>query len=129
MKNVILLAGLVFFFVACTGNKAGQETNGETTAQEQVDNHKSVVPTSVLSAEIAGMSCVKGCGSSIRKELYGNGGISKVEYDFEENREFNGIKVYYDENQISEDEIILALTTMEEHKYTIEEPHSEKIEK
>ena len=129
MKNVILLAGLAFFFAACSGNKAEQATNQETAAQEQVDNHKSVVPTSVLSAEIAGMSCVKGCGSSIRKELYGNGGISKVEYDFEEGREFNGIKVYYDESQISEDEIILALTTMEEHKYTVENPHSDKIEK
>lgn len=129
MKNVILLTGLVFFFAACSGDKVGQATNKETAGQEQTDNHKSVVPTSVLNAEIAGMSCVKGCGSSIRKELYGNGGISKVEYDFEDGREFNGIKVYYDENQISEDEIILALTTMEEHKYTVENPHSEKIEK
>jgi hypothetical protein len=129
MKKIFLLSGLVFLSFSCNQKPTEQVVDQPTdNTEEVVDNHKNVQPTSVLVADIAGMSCEKGCGSSIRRELFQNGGVSKVEYaDFDEEKEFNVIKVYYDEKEISEDEIILALTTMEEHKYTVENSHSEKI--
>ena len=130
MKKIFFLSGLVLLAFACN-QKPTEKTTEQSTAptEEVVDRHKSVQATTILVADIAGMTCVKGCGSSIRKELYQNGGVSKVEYDeFDDEKEFNVIKVYYDEKEVSEEEIILTLTTMEEHKYTIENPHSEKIE-
>lgn len=126
MKKIFFLSGLVLLAFACNQKPTEQST---APTEEVVDGHKSVQATTILVADIAGMTCVKGCGSSIRKELYQNGGVSKVEYDeFDDEKEFNVIKVYYDEKEVSEEEIILTLTTMEEHKYTIENPHSEKIE-
>lgn len=125
MKKVLLFSGLVVFLMSCSNNKTENTANNDVAQEQTLDDHKNVKPTTVLTAEIAGMSCEKGCGSSIRKELFANGGVSKVEYaDFDEEKEYNVIKVYYDENAISEDDIILALTTMESHKYTIENPQS-----
>ncbi|HRO74835.1 MAG TPA: heavy metal-associated domain-containing protein [Crocinitomicaceae bacterium] len=125
MKKVLLFSGLVVFLMSCSNNKTENTANNDVAQEQTLDDHKNVKPTTVLTAEIAGMSCEKGCGSSIRKELYGIGGVSKVEYtDFDEEKEYNAIKVYYDENTTSEDDIILALTTMENHKYTLENPQS-----
>lgn len=130
MKKVILFSGLFVFLMSCSSNKTENAGNNDVARAQTSDDHKNVKPTTVLTAEIAGMSCEKGCGSSIRKELFTNGGVSKVEYaDFDEEKEYNVIKVYYDDNAISEDDIILALTTMESHKYTIENPQSTPLVK
>lgn len=127
MKKISILFVFSLLLLACNSNENKvEETVNSTT---EVADHKSVVPTDYIAAEITGMSCVKGCGSSIRKELYSLGGVSKVEYDFEEERESNGIKIYFDEAQISQDEIILALTTMDEHKYTVSNQETTKIQK
>lgn len=126
--------GLLLVAIACSQKAETKEANNEGKLlhqQEEVaDNHKDVKATTVMNAEISGMSCVMACGSSIKKELYGLGGVSKVDFeDFNEENEFNKIKVYYDENAVSEDDIILAITTLESHKYGLENPHSEKIGK
>lgn len=129
MKKVVLFLIAGWLVVSCGQQEATTEVAEVTVDTEQMlDDHKNVVPTAILKAEIAGMTCVKGCGSSIRKELYSLGGVSKVDFDnFDEEEDFNNIKIYYDENKVSQDDIILAITTLEDHKYSLEGPSSEKI--
>lgn len=133
MKKILLVVGVFFIAFSCSqkANENNAKNEGEMLHQQETsDNHKEVKANTAMSAEISGMSCVMACGSSIKKELYSLGGVSKVEFDdFNEENEFNKIKVYYDDNAVSEDDLILAITTLESHKYGLENPHSEKIGK
>lgn len=134
MKKGLILVGLFFVAIACSQKSNDNNTTNEDLLlhkqEEAVDNHKSVKANTAMTAEISGMSCVMACGSSIRKELYSLGGVSKVDFDdFNEENEYNKIKVYYDDNMISEDDIVLAITTLESHKYGLENTKSEKIGK
>lgn len=131
MKKIVLLFGLSFLAFSCSQATKIEVTAENKTPIEQnenlakIDAHKSVVPNTVFDAEISGMDCVMGCGSAIRRNLYKDGGVAKVEYDFDETREKNGIKVFYDNSKISEKDILAALKTMDDGKYKIYNPKSE----
>lgn len=125
MKKIffILTVSSLGVLTAC-GEKTTQESaaavqqNDETPAEKPVANQE-------MSIEISGMTCEKGCGSSIRKELKSTGGVTDVSYDFEDGRETNVAKIKFDDSKVTEDDLILAITTLDGHKYTIGE-HSVK---
>lgn len=136
MKKIVLIFSVSMLIFSCSTatDQAVQKQQVTTTVTKKadadlakVDAHKSVVPNKVLDAKISGMDCVMGCGSAIRRNLYTDGGVAKVEYDFDETREKNGIKVYYDDSKISESDILAALKTMDDSKYKIYDPKSENF--
>lgn len=130
---VLLIAGLLL--MACSESQSSKSSEKELTAtekniqeQQAMDAHKSVVPSKVMLATVTGMTCEMGCGSTIRKQLYLQGGVSKVEYDFEDDREENQIKIYFDDATISEKQLIAAVGEINDGQYQLSNPSISPIE-
>lgn len=131
MKKIVFLLLISTFLLACNSTpKEKVLTATEKNVQEQkaMDAHKSVVPTMVMDATITGMTCTMGCGSTIRKGLYLTGGVAKVEYDFEDEREENEIKIYFDDKKVSQEDIIAAVGELNDGQYQISNPSTSKID-
>lgn len=137
MKKVLFLTMLTTLLFSCNqGNEKAKEATKTLTATEKniqeqkaLDAHKSVVPTKVMTATVSGMTCEMGCGSTIRKALYLNGGVSKVEYDnFDETKTDNVIKVYFDDHAVSEKDLIAAVGKINDGQYQITKPSVNTIQ-
>lgn len=115
------ICGMSALMIACSDNKSAEVKNAPTENSVNTEAESKAVANQEMKIEIAGMSCVKGCGSSIRKELKSTGGVTDVSYDFEEGRAKNLATIKFDDSKVSEDDIILAITTLDEHKYSIGE--------
>ncbi len=88
---------------------------------------KSVKPNSILTMKIDGMTCMMGCGASIRKELYATNAVKNVDFDFEEGRETNTAKISFDDSKITEKKMIDLISKMNEKQFTVGETQLEKI--
>lgn len=119
MKKLFFGIAIVVLSIStsCSSDKATT-----TVAEKTATPDEKPIANKELSVEITGMVCEKGCGASIRKELLSTGGVTACSFDFEEGRESNVAKIAFDDSKISEDEIVLAITTLDEHKYTIGNP-------
>lgn len=118
MKNIllVLIVALLSIATSCTSetktdNKVVVKTENEETAKP--------VANKELTIEVMGMVCEMGCGGSIRKEMKATNGVTECSFDFEDEREVNVATIAFDDSKTSEDEIILALTTMNEHQFTV----------
>ena len=80
---------------------------------------KSVKANSILTMKIDGMTCMMGCGASIRKELYATNSVKSVDFDFEEGRETNTAKIAFDDSKITEKKMIDLISKMNEKQFTV----------
>jgi copper chaperone CopZ len=80
----------------------------------------------ILSIDIEGMTCVMGCGASIRKELFSTNAVSSVEFDFKEGRKTNIAKIAFDKDKISVDKIVELLSKLNEKQFKIGATSSEE---
>ena len=85
------------------------------------DNKKEQVAISneTLVAEVEGMVCSMGCGGSIRKELKGTGAVSRVEVDFDEEKEKQTVKITYDNRLISKKEIVERIEKLNKGQFSV----------
>ena len=106
MKKVIYTLVLCCFFISCKEEVAKVKSEPEDATEKVAANLKSI------EVEIEGMTCEMGCGGSIRKELKGTGGVSRVKFDFEEGRKVQTAYIYFDETVIRPEEIKNIMTSM-----------------
>lgn len=118
MKNLFLVLTVALFSIATSCSSEAKTENKVATDQETEATAKPVA-NQQMKIEVMGMVCEKGCGGSIRKELNETNGVTKTSFDFEDEREVNVATIDFDDSKISEEEIILALTTMNEHQFTV----------
>ena len=124
MKRLLYIVAFFFVASACSSDTSIAELDNEETTNEVVV----VVPNRLLTMEIDGMVCEMGCGGSIRKELKGTGGVSSVEFNFEEERATNIAKVSFDKNLVTVDEIIKAVSEMQDGQFEVGETSSETLD-
>lgn len=123
MKRTFYISLIAAILVSCsTDTTAGADANSQETV------HNMVTPNQVLTVEIDGMVCVMGCGGSIRKELYELGGVSEVDFDFEEERETNIARVSFDTNVVDVDKIVEVLSHMNDGQFTVGKISTESID-
>ena len=118
MKNLFLVFAVALFAITTSCSSETKTENTVATEQEKEAVTKPVA-NQEMTIEVMGMVCEKGCGGSIRKEMKATNGVTGCSFDFEDEREVNVATIAYDDSKISEDEIILALTTMNEHQFTV----------
>jgi mercuric ion binding protein len=126
MKLIALLfiIGLTF---GC--QQSSNETNQPTEKEEKTSSEKvKVTPNKMLLMEVDGMSCVMGCGSSIRKELYATNGVSEVEFDFEDGRETQIAKIKFNSDKVTPEQMVKIVNTMNEKQFTVGKVTEEDIE-
>lgn len=115
MKKGLFFLFLITFIVSC--NSVNTQSENETVGTEIVEPGD-VKPTHFAELEIKGMMCQKGCGSVIRKGLYETGGVSEVEINFDEDNPISKIKVYYDQDKLSIEDMISAIGSLANNRYT-----------
>lgn len=123
MKQMFYAASLAAVLVACSSESS--EAQAETNGTEQTAE---VVADRILTVEIEGMVCEMGCGSSIRKELIGLGGVSAIEFDFEDERKTNVAKVAFDKDLVTVDAIVKAITSINNGQFTVGKISSENLD-
>jgi mercuric ion binding protein len=113
---------LFFFTILATVLVACQ--SGEKAEAEEVQNIEAtletaeVVPNQIATIEVDGMTCVMGCGGTIRTSLMETNAISAVEFDFEMGREVNTATITFDKNQISLNEMVELLAKINDGQFT-----------
>jgi copper chaperone CopZ len=123
MKSSIFIFSGILFIASCSSEPEKIHLRTEKGEQEQAPK---VEANATLSVEIEGMMCEMGCGGSIRKELKSTGGVARVQYDFEEDREVNTAIISFDSNKVSAAEMIKRIKTMNDKQFTV---HSYQVEK
>ncbi len=114
MRSIISIVVLSFVLLSCSDSK------GTKTSQQEVKKPaEKVIANKILTFEIEGISCVMGCGGSIRKELAETHAVEKCEFDFEENRKTNVVTVSFDENKTSAKELIEIVTKLNDGQFTV----------
>ncbi|MCH2225406.1 MAG: heavy-metal-associated domain-containing protein [Crocinitomicaceae bacterium] len=123
MKKIIFSFTIVGLLVACS--ESPKNTSSDNTEHS---TSIAVIPNSVATIEIDGMVCQMGCGASIRKELTATGGVSNCEFDFKEGRKTNVATVAYDNEAISEEELIKLVSTINDNQFTVGSTESTELE-
>ena len=123
----------LFTFIFATSLLIGCTSETSTESPKLITEHfkvekekEPVIPNKILTMEVDGMSCVMGCGSSIRKELYTTNGVSEVEFDFEDGRKTQKAFIKFNSNKVSIEEMVQIVNTMNDNQFTVGNT-SEKI--
>ena len=126
MRIQIALLSLLFFVTGCISEDKPVFIRKES---HTVSKPNKVVPNKLVAIEIEGMTCVMGCGASIRKELYTTNAVSSVEFDFKENRKINTAKIAFDSAKISSDEMVSIISKMNEKQFSLGKISEEEYKK
>ena len=113
-----LVFGLSIFTMVSCGN--GEKT--DEPAQESVAV-AAVTPNATSTLDIEGMTCEVGCKGAIEKHMSKTAGVATCNIDFES----EVAVIEYDNNTISEEEIIAEIGTIADHAYSAK-PHVEESE-
>lgn len=115
MKKIVYLSVFALSLVACNSEEANVANEDQ---QEEVQKAEPVADK-VMTMEVKGMMCKMNCGGSIRKSLKATGGVTKVEFDFEDGRETNVAKISFDSKLVNEQQMMEAVTSLYDHQYSI----------
>jgi copper chaperone CopZ len=83
------------------------------------DIARTVEATHIAEIEVTGMTCEMGCGGDIRKALRNTGGVAKVDFDFENDREVNIARVHFDKLTIQTEELRKVITSLNKGQFTV----------
>ncbi len=123
MKKLFFAVAVLLIAGACSSDE-----NSVSQANVQETQETEVIPDRVLTMEINGMVCKMGCGSSIRKELTSIEGVSSVEFDYEDDRQTNMAFVSFDKDMTNADDIVKAVTTVNNGQFTVGKTSSESLD-
>lgn len=124
MTKLVYITLLLFSLFSCTHQEEKIIVkNAKPKEEKKIVN---VIPTKILSLEIEGMSCEMNCGGSIRKELKKTGAVSRVEFVWVEEAEKQLTKVSYDDNKITDKEIVALIEKINDGQFST---YGGKIEK
>jgi copper chaperone CopZ len=108
MKRIFAFALLLSVF-SCSDSTLKNENKKDQIA----------VSNETLVTEVEGMVCSMGCGGSIRKELKSTGAVSRVEVDFDEEKEKQTVKITYDNRLISRKEIVERIEKLNKGQFSV----------
>lgn len=108
MKRLLTFALLLSLF-SCSDSSMKNEDKKEQVA----------VSNETLVTEVEGMVCSMGCGGSIRKELKSTRAVSRVEVDFDEEKEKQTVKITYDNRLISKKEIVERIEKLNKGQFSV----------
>lgn len=129
MKKFLFTGILISLLAACS-TSTDQVSETEKDAQTESIDEKdlvAVIPNRKMTTEIDGMTCVMGCGGSIRKELLKTGAVSRCSFDFEGIDETSSAMIEFDKDKISADEIADLLKKINDGQFTLGEMSTESI--
>ncbi|NVK66822.1 MAG: hypothetical protein HWE22_19675 [Flavobacteriales bacterium] len=128
MKKFLFTGVIAAVVVSCsTSTNQVADKEGGNTETIQEEELIAVTPNRKMTTEIDGMTCVMGCGGSIRKELLNTGAVSRCSFDFKGIGETSSATIEFDKDKISADEIAKILSTMNEGQFTLGEMSTETI--
>ncbi|MDG1333573.1 MAG: hypothetical protein P8P74_14650 [Crocinitomicaceae bacterium] len=131
MKKVLFTGILVSLLASCstsTDQVSTAEKNGTETSQDISEKDLvAVIPNRKMTTEIDGMTCVMGCGGSIRKELLNTGAVFRCSFDFKGMDETSTAMIEFDKDKISPDEIADLLKKINDGQFTLGEMSTESI--
>ena len=126
MRKLSLIGCGLFLLFACSeAPEAGSSAKND--ANTEVSDEK-VKANTLLSMEVTGMTCEMGCGGTITDKLMESEGVTKVEFDFEEERATNIAIISYDDSKISDDDIETIITELNDGQFTVGSMSMEPIE-
>ncbi|MFT5580979.1 MAG: copper chaperone CopZ [Psychromonas sp.] len=125
MRNLTpFIFSLSILLVGCS---SGDKPVIKEDISSSIEKDEPVLADRLLTLEIEGMTCIMGCGGSIRSELKATNAIESCEFEFESGRAMNTAKVAFDKNKITVDEIIDIVTTMNKGQFKVGGSESENI--
>ena len=116
MKTIIPF--ILLFVVACQRD-VSNNASIEVQTQEELTEQKKPEADYQCVAKVSGMVCKMGCGGAIRKELTSLKGVSRVAVDYEENREEQIIRIFYNSRFQNEQEIYAELEKINKGQFTV----------
>ena len=130
MKKVLFTGILVSLLASCSTSSdqvSDTENKAETSENISEEDLVAVIPNRKMTTEIDGMTCVMGCGGSIRKELLKTGAVSRCSFDFKGIDETSSAMIEFDKEKISADEIADLLKTINDGQFTLGEMSTEAV--
>ena len=115
MKKQLIILSSILLLAACTSEK--EPVVIRTESSKVITND--VKANRSLTMEIEGMTCVMGCGASIRKELFATKAVSSVEFDFVEERKVNTAEIAFDKDKITVDKIVQLVSELNEKQFKV----------
>ena len=125
MKSLFISLLSISILASCASKEEKVFLRKETHSGSKTTN--TVKPNSILTMKIDGMTCMMGCGASIRKELYATKAVKNVDFEFEEGRETNTVKIAFDDSKISQKEMVEIISKMNEKQFTVGETKVEPL--
>jgi len=128
MKKV-LFTGILISLIASCSTSTDQVSSEEKAQNDNLTEEElvAVIPNRKMTTEIDGMTCVMGCGGSIRKELLNTGAVSRCSFDFKGIDETSTAMIEFDKDKISADEIAELIKKLNDGQFTLGEMSTESI--
>ena len=117
---------MLLFIVSCQSD-ASHNANTDVQKSEELADEKRPEADYKCVAKVSGMVCKMGCGGAIRKELTSLKGVSRVAVDYEENREEQIIRVFYNSRFHNEKEIYAELEKINDGQFSVGTTKSESL--
>jgi copper chaperone CopZ len=131
MKKFLFTGVLVSLLVSCSTStdqaSKSEEINSSQAIEE--DGLVAVTPNRKMTTEIDGMTCVMGCGGSIRKELLNTGAVSRCSFDFQGIDETSSAMIEFDKDKISADEIAELIKKLNDGQFSLGKMSTETMTK
>ena len=109
---------ILLFILSCHSD-ASHNANSDVQKLEELAQEKKPEADYQCVAKVSGMVCKMGCGGTIRKELKSLRGVSRVAVDYEENREEQIIRIFYNSRFQNEEEIYAELEKINKGQFTV----------
>ncbi len=120
MKKFLFTGIVAAIAVSCsTSTDQVSESQQESAEVIQEQELIAVTPNRKMTTEIDGMTCVMGCGGSIRKELLNTGAVSRCSFDFKGIDKTSTAMIEFDKDKISADEIADIISKINEGQFTL----------
>lgn len=117
---------MLLFIVSCQSD-ASHNANTDVQKSEELADEKKPEADYQCVAKVSGMVCKMGCGGAIRKELTSLKGVSRVAVDYEENREEQIIRVFYNSRFHNEKEIYAELEKINDGQFSVRTTKSQSL--
>lgn len=125
MKQLIFIALASFTLFSCGGgedkteetdkNKDKAAQNEEVNAEEK----KEVIANAETTLNIDGMVCEHNCVASVKKNIMAMEGVSDIIINFEKGRDVNSCVVKFDDQLISEEDMISKINEINDKAYKV----------
>lgn len=131
MKKFLYTGILVSLLISCSTSTDqvadSKEKETETSGTIKESDLVAVNPNRKMTTEIDGMTCVMGCGSSIRKELLNTGAVSRCSFDFKGIDKTSTAMIEFDKDKISADEITDLIKKLNDGQFSLGKVSTEAL--